>query len=228
MAKILNVYGRIVSKAGTSPINLQLERELTQIKDIGIFGSILRKPLVEAGDIDLAIARELTKPEQRLVQQISNRYNKKIEVFQADPLYGLMEEETMSKQVFEPNKKPVWSDTYIGKDFFDGIRSPKTAMKTSPQKNLKVANPKIKTIAYNSRSHNPTGETPPTLVNTILVWSLVLFSTLPIFRSGLRSGMTGWEWIWNHTIFGPTVEYVPIENYLQELQAAKDAGKLLA
>ena len=28
-----------------------------------------------------------------------------------------------------------------------------------------------------------------------------------------QSNMTGWEWLINHTIFGPPVEYIPRENY---------------
>lgn len=32
--------------------------------------------------------------------------------------------------------------------------------------------------------------------------------------------MSFWGWIWNHTIFGPPVEYVPEEDYMAELQAA--------
>ena len=44
--------------------------------------------------------------------------------------------------------------------------------------------------------------------------------TLPIFRSGGRQGLSFWAWVWNHTIFGPPVEYVPEEDYMVELQAA--------
>lgn len=42
--------------------------------------------------------------------------------------------------------------------------------------------------------------------------------TLPIFRSGGRTELSFWQWIWNHTIFGPPVEYVPAEDYARELQ----------
>ena len=42
-------------------------------------------------------------------------------------------------------------------------------------------------------------------------------SMLPVWRSGGRSGLTFWGWIWNHTIFGPRVEYVPEEDYEAEL-----------
>jgi len=41
---------------------------------------------------------------------------------------------------------------------------------------------------------------------------------LPIFRSGGRTELSFWEWVWNHTIFGPAVEYVPAEDYARELQ----------
>ena len=42
--------------------------------------------------------------------------------------------------------------------------------------------------------------------------------TLPIFRSGGRTELSFWGWVKNHTIFGPPVEYVPVENYAREMQ----------
>lgn len=42
--------------------------------------------------------------------------------------------------------------------------------------------------------------------------------TLPIFRSGGRTELSFWQWVKNHTIFGPPVEYVPEEDYRRELQ----------
>ena len=55
----------------------------------------------------------------------------------------------------------------------------------------------------------------------LLVTFLIVESfTLPIFRSGGRTGLSFWAWIWNHTVFGPPVEYVPEEDYMAELQAA--------
>jgi len=42
--------------------------------------------------------------------------------------------------------------------------------------------------------------------------------TLPIFRSGGRTGLSFWGWVANHTIFGPPVEYVPEEDYSRELE----------
>jgi uncharacterized membrane protein len=41
-----------------------------------------------------------------------------------------------------------------------------------------------------------------------------LASLLPIWRSGLREHMNFWEWIINHTIWGPPSEYIPEEYYL--------------
>lgn len=43
-------------------------------------------------------------------------------------------------------------------------------------------------------------------------------ATLPIFRSGGRTGLSFWGWVVNHTIFGPPVEYVPFEDYSRELE----------
>lgn len=108
-----------------TPINIELEGELSKIQDIRIFGSVLTKPLDKAGDIDLALGRELTATERKIIQGISNRYNKVVEVFQADPMIGLMEEQMASKQVFSPRKKPVWKETFVGKDFFFEAREPK-------------------------------------------------------------------------------------------------------
>lgn len=42
--------------------------------------------------------------------------------------------------------------------------------------------------------------------------------TIPIFRSGGRQNLTMFQWIINHTIFGPPVEYVPEEDYIAELR----------
>ena len=50
-------------------------------------------------------------------------------------------------------------------------------------------------------------------------------SLLPIWRSGGRENMTLWGWIWNHTIFGPPVEYVPEEDY--EAEVSKLISQLL-
>ncbi len=38
-------------------------------------------------------------------------------------------------------------------------------------------------------------------------------SLLPVFRSGLVDNMNFWQWIYNHTIWGPPVEYIPEEDY---------------
>jgi len=46
----------------------------------------------------------------------------------------------------------------------------------------------------------------------------VLFFVAPIFRSGSRDELTGFEWLVNHTRWGPVCEYVPLEDYLAELK----------
>ncbi len=52
----------------------------------------------------------------------------------------------------------------------------------------------------------------------LAITGLVVSSfTLPIFRSGGRTGLTFWSWVKNHSIFGPEVEYVPREDYAREL-----------
>lgn len=40
---------------------------------------------------------------------------------------------------------------------------------------------------------------------------------IPIWRSGGRGNLTFWGWVWNHTVFGPKVEYVPEEDYESEI-----------
>lgn len=45
--------------------------------------------------------------------------------------------------------------------------------------------------------------------------------TIPVFRSGGRTHLTFWQWVWNHTIFGPPVEYVPEEDYTRELEGVE-------
>ena len=55
---------------------------------------------------------------------------------------------------------------------------------------------------------------------TVVVWIAVLSVTLPVFRSGGRTNLTLVDWIRNHSIWGPPVEYVPIENYARELEGA--------
>jgi len=41
---------------------------------------------------------------------------------------------------------------------------------------------------------------------------------LPIFRSGGRTELSFWSWVVNHTVFGPAVEYVPVERYSREIE----------
>lgn len=61
------------------------------------------------------------------------------------------------------------------------------------------------------------------VVKGLLITFLIVESlTLPIFRSGGRTGLTYWEWIYNHTIWGPPVEYVPEEDYVRELTPNPD------
>ena len=36
---------------------------------------------------------------------------------------------------------------------------------------------------------------------------------LPVFRSGGRDNLNFWEWVLNHTNWGPPIEYIPEEDY---------------
>jgi len=55
---------------------------------------------------------------------------------------------------------------------------------------------------------------------------VMIGSTIPVFRSGARSHLTFWEWVWNHTIFGPPIEYVPEEDYQKALCPASITRKV--
>lgn len=50
--------------------------------------------------------------------------------------------------------------------------------------------------------------------------------TLPIFRSGGRTGLSFWGWVVNHTVFGPAVEYIPLEDYSREMEGLKIAAEI--
>jgi len=46
---------------------------------------------------------------------------------------------------------------------------------------------------------------------------MLLASQLPIWRSGGRGNLTFQQFVLNHTVFGPPVEYVPEEDYRNEV-----------
>jgi hypothetical protein len=54
----------------------------------------------------------------------------------------------------------------------------------------------------------------------LIVGGAAAASFLPVWRSGGRENLNFWEFIINHTIFGPPVEYIPEEFYLTELSPA--------
>lgn len=53
------------------------------------------------------------------------------------------------------------------------------------------------------------------ILGTIIATEVIF--GLPLFRSGGRTGLSFWQWVINHSIFGPPVEYVPEEDYMAEL-----------
>lgn len=65
----------------------------------------------------------------------------------------------------------------------------------------------------------------PERVKGLKILSMAMAGTLifgaPIFRSGGRTGLSFWQWVVNHSIFGPPVEYVPEEDYMAELAGIK-------
>lgn len=58
----------------------------------------------------------------------------------------------------------------------------------------------------------------PETKKALIVVGVVALFTVPVFRSGGRTGLTFAGWIINHTVFGPPVEYVPFEQYSEEMQ----------
>lgn len=74
--------------------------------------------------------------------------------------------------------------------------------------------------------HNPNSyglvkkSDPPQIRNWKIfgIWMIVFSFTVPVFRSGGRTNLTFWEWIINHSIYGKKVEYVPAEDYLEEMR----------
>jgi hypothetical protein len=56
---------------------------------------------------------------------------------------------------------------------------------------------------------------------------LIIFFTLPVFRSGGRTGLTGFQWIKEHTIWGSPIQYVPEEDYMAELQGIQCPTKVV-
>jgi len=61
--------------------------------------------------------------------------------------------------------------------------------------------------------NNPITKNQKTLLLVLIIGAF----TIPIFRSGLRENLTLWQFFLNHTTFGPPVEYVPEELYMEEL-----------
>ncbi len=45
----------------------------------------------------------------------------------------------------------------------------------------------------------------------------LIVSLLPVWRSGEKGNLTFWGFVGNHTIFSDPVEYVPKEDYQQEM-----------
>lgn len=64
----------------------------------------------------------------------------------------------------------------------------------------------------------------PGALKGLAITGLIVSSfTIPIFRSGGRTGLTFWSWVKNHSIWGPPVEYVPKEDYAREMMTAREA-----
>ena len=61
---------------------------------------------------------------------------------------------------------------------------------------------------------------------SLIVGALVILSLVPIFRSGGKTGLNFWAWIYNHTIFaGPKPEFVPEEDYMTQMEMEYKGGQ---
>jgi len=66
-------------------------------------------------------------------------------------------------------------------------------------------------------------------VAALAVTLLVVESlTLPVFRSGGRTGLTLFQWVKEHSVYGSPIQYVPEEDYARELEGVKIAGLIEA
>ena len=54
----------------------------------------------------------------------------------------------------------------------------------------------------------------------IVAMVILAASFLPVWRCGLRHKLTFWDFLLEHTIYGHPVEYIPEENYREELATA--------
>ena len=54
-------------------------------------------------------------------------------------------------------------------------------------------------------------------VGKITLLIIVAAFVVPVFRCGLRTNLTAFEWLRQHTIWGNPVQYVPEEKYAEEL-----------
>ena len=67
-----------------------------------------------------------------------------------------------------------------------------------------------------TRSRRPVRHTARNKVNwagVIALGLVVAAFTVPVWRSGLRANLTFFQFVVNHTIWGPPVEYIPEEDY---------------
>ncbi len=55
------------------------------------------------------------------------------------------------------------------------------------------------------------------MIGKVALVGLGLGSFLPVWSCGLRKRLTFWEFVVDHTVFGPEPEYVPEELYTQPL-----------
>ena len=50
-----------------------------------------------------------------------------------------------------------------------------------------------------------------------VILGLGVLGSIPVWSCGLRQRLTFWEFVLDHTVFGPNPEYVPEELYTQPL-----------
>lgn len=52
--------------------------------------------------------------------------------------------------------------------------------------------------------------------------------TIPVFRSGGRTGLTFFQWVKEHSIWGSPIQFVPEEDYRRELEGVKITREVIS
>jgi hypothetical protein len=77
--------------------------------------------------------------------------------------------------------------------------------------NARIAYCEVMGLDYTQSYQEPHASRIALLPELLMTGALVM--SVPVWRSGLHEGLTGWEWAWHHTEWGPEVTHIPKEDY---------------